>query len=101
MHATVAYAGVDRFDDRVCGEGWRNEDHRGVGPGLGDGILDGVEDGDVFVELLAALARRDAGDHVSAVLDAPAGVEAALPACNALHEEPRALVHQNTHPSIP
>ena len=71
-------AGVDRFEDRIGGEGGRHEDHRGVGAFLLDGFEDGVEDRHAE-RRLAALAGRDAGDELGAVLDAVLGMKLARP----------------------
>ena len=71
-------AGVDGFEDRVGGEGRRDEDHRGVGAFFLDGFGDGVEDGHAE-RRLAALAGRDAGDELGAVLEAVLGVKLTRP----------------------
>ena len=67
-------------------------------PVSSDGPIDGVEDRDALV-VLAALARRDPGDHVGAALQHPPRVESALPAGYALYEEPRPIVYEYSHPS--
>ena len=70
-------ARVHGLVDRVDGEARRDEDERRVRAGLVDGVGDRVEDGDAL-DVLAALARRDAGDEVRAVRPVAQAVEAAL-----------------------
>ena len=77
MQITVVDARVDGLVDRVDGEAGRDEDERGVRPGLVDRLGDGVEDGDAL-DVLPALAGRDAGDEVRAVGAVTQAVEAAL-----------------------
>ena len=60
-------AGVDRLVDRVGGEARRDEDHRRVRARLRDRVGHRVEDRDAL-DVLAALAGRDAGDDVRAVV---------------------------------
>ena len=55
-----------------------HEDHRRVGAGLLDGLGDGVEHRQA-VDRLAALAGRDAADHLRAVLEAALGVKLRRP----------------------
>ena len=50
-----------------------------LAPRLGDGVGDGVEDRDAL-DVLAALAGRDAGDDVRAVVAVAQAVEASLAA---------------------
>ncbi len=50
---------------------------------------------------LAALAGRDAGDDIAAVVDHLLGVEAALVAGDALNEDRRLFVDENAHVSFP
>ncbi len=71
--------GVDGLLDRRRGEAGRDEDHRRVGPALGTGLGDRVEDRHA-VDVLAALAGRDAGDEVGAVVAVAQAVEGALAA---------------------
>ena len=77
-----ADARVRRLVDRVRGERRRHEHHRRVGAGLGHGLVHGVEDRDAL-DLLALLARGDAGDQVGAVVLVALAVELALPARSA------------------
>ena len=50
----------------------------------------------------SALAGRDAGYDFGAVFDHLPGVEAAFLAGDALHQNPCALIYQNTHlPTVP
>src|SRR5215203_5695954 len=58
---------IQRREDGVGGEGWRNEDHARVRARLFDGLLHGVEDRDSFV-VLPALTRRHPCDHPGAAL---------------------------------
>ena len=88
MHDHRADAGVDRLVDGVGGEARRDEDQRRVRAGLLDRLGDGVEDRDAL-DVLAALAGRDAGDDVRAVGAVAQAVEAALAAGQALDDEPR------------
>src|SRR3972149_5501547 len=67
-------AGVRRLQDGVRRERRRDEDERAVRLRGGDRLARGIEDGHA-VHLLAAAARRDAGDDVRPVLDAAACLE--------------------------
>ena len=87
---------VDGLVDRVGGEAGRDEDHRRVRAGLVDRLGDGVEDRDPL-EVLAALAGRDAGDDVRAVGAVAQRVERALAPGRALDDEPRVLVDDDRH----
>ena len=89
-------AGIGRFEDRVGGERRRHVDHAGGGAGLLDGIRHRVEHRQVEV-LFAATARRDAADHLGAVLDALLGVKGALLAGEALADHAGVLVDENAH----
>ena len=80
--------GVDRLVDRVGGEARGDEDERGVRAGRRDGLGDGVEDGDPL-DVLAALAGRDAGDDVRAVGAVPQAVEPPLAAGQPLDDQAR------------
>src|SRR5205085_4373134 len=82
--------------DRVDGEARWNEDHRRVRAGLVDRLGDGVEDRD-SVEILAALAGRDAGDDVRAVVPVPQRVEGAFAAGCALDDELRLIADDDRH----
>ena len=66
---------VGGFEDGVCGEGWWDEDHGGVGAGVSDGVVDCVEDRQAVGVCVAAFAWRDAADHCSGVEVASLGVE--------------------------
>ena len=96
MQITVSMPGVDRLVDRVGGEAGGDEDHRRVRARLGDGVRDGVEDRDPL-DVLAALARRDAGDDLGAVALVAEAVEGALGAGQALDDELRVLVDDDRH----
>ena len=89
-------AGGGGLEDRVGGEARRDEDHRGVRLHLGGGLLPAVEDGDPL-DVLAALARRDAADDVGAVAAVVQRVEAALAAGDPGHAQARALVDEDRH----
>ena len=89
-------AGVGRLVDRVGREAGGDEDERRVRAGRGDGGGDRVEDRDA-VDVLAALAGRDAGDDVRAVVAVAQAEEAALAAGQALHEQPRVAVDEDRH----
>ena len=96
------HAGVGRLEHRVGREGRGDEDARGVRAGLRDRLGDGVEDRHAAVEgRLAALARRDAGDDVRAVLEHRGRVELALAAGDALDQEPRLAVDEDAHAAVP
>ena len=70
-----------------------------LAPVARDGVRDRVEDGDPL-DVLAALARRDAGDDVRAVGAVPQPVEAALAAGQALDDEPRVAVDEDRHSGL-
>src|SRR5204862_527816 len=91
-----ADAGVDRFVDRVRRESGRDEDKRGVRARFRDRVGDGVEYRDPF-DVLAALARRYAGDDVRPVVAVPQAVEAPLAAGQALHDQTRVFVDDDRH----
>ena len=59
-------AGVDRFDDRVSGEGRGDEDARSVALGLFDRFGDGVEDRQAF-DAFAAFTGGDTADEEAGV----------------------------------
>ena len=71
------HLGVDRLKDGVGGKGRRHIDHRCIGPGDGARLVDRVEHRQVKVAA-AALAGRDAADHLGAIGDGLFGVEGAL-----------------------
>ena len=75
--------GVDRFQDRVGGEGRRHVDHAERRRRSRDGFGDGVEDRQVEMRR-AAFAGRDAADHLGAVGDRLLGMEACPGAGDAL-----------------
>ena len=89
-------AGVDRFEDRVGGERGGDEDHRGVGAFLFDGFVHRVEHGHAE-RGLAALARRDAGDELRAVLEAILGMKLARLAGDALANDAGVFIDQDAH----
>ena len=81
---------------RVGGEGRRDIDRGGVGPGLGDRVMHAVEDGQAEV-LGPALAGGHAADHLRAVGDGLFGVEGALAAGEALADDAGGFVDENGH----
>ena len=91
-------AGVLGLEDRVGGEARRHEDHRRVGARLRHRLVEGVEDGDA-VEVLAALAGRDAGHDVRAVGLVVARVEGALAPGDARDAQARLAVDEDAHAS--
>ena len=96
MQITVVDPGVDRLVDRVRREARRDEDHRRVRARLVDGVGDGVEDRDAL-DVLAALARRHAGDDLRAVAAVAQPVERALAAGQPLDDELRVAVDDDRH----
>src|SRR5690606_11954322 len=84
----------------------RHEDARDLGALLADGLLHGVVDRHVLrarrsLEGLPAAAGGDAGDHLGAVGEAAAGVQAARLAGDALEDDARVLVDENAHGRTP
>ena len=78
--------------------GRRYEDQGRVRAGLADGVRDRVEDGNGPVEgALAALAGRDAGDDVRAVLPGGLGVEPAFAAGDALYDQAGVASDEDAH----
>src|SRR5215203_3028845 len=92
--------GAGGLHDGVGGERRRHEDHRRVGAGRLAGLGHRVEHRDVL-HLVAALARGDAGHHLCPVVAAAEGVERALLAGDALHEQARVVVHPDRHDYAP
>jgi hypothetical protein len=91
-----ADSGVDGLVDRVRREACRDEDQRRVRAGLLYGVGDGVEDGN-SLDVLACLARRDAGDDSRPVVAVAQAVEAALASCETLDDETRVVVDDDRH----
>ena len=89
-------AGIDCFENRIGGERWRNENHRRIGAGLLDRLFDGIKNGDPF-DVLAALARRDAADHLGAVVAAAQRVKRPRVAGDALADDLGVSVNQDAH----
>ena len=67
-----------------------------LAPLLADGLGDGVEDGDAL-DVLPALAGRDAGDELRPVGAVAEAVEAPLGAGEPLDDEPRVVVDEDRH----
>jgi hypothetical protein len=83
-------ARVHALEDGVGGEGRRDEDGAGGRAGLLHGLSDGVEDGHLVaavLEELAALAGRDTGNELRAVVERKLGVAATEFTGDALDEE--------------
>ncbi len=85
-----------RLEDRVGGEARRHEDHRRIRLHLGDGVGPAVEHGDAL-DVLPALAGRDAADHVGPVVAVVERVEGALAAGDPGHAQARGLVDEHRH----
>src|SRR5262249_3390043 len=85
-----------RLEDSVRGEGRRDVDDRGGSAGLGDRLGDGVEDRQVEMGG-AAFARRHAAHHLGAVGHRLLGMEGPLRAGEALADDPRLGVDQDSH----
>ena len=81
-------AGVDGLVRGVGGEARGDEDQRRVRAGVLDRLGDRVVDGDPL-DVLAALAGRDARDDVRPVVAVAEAVEAALAAGQSLDDEAR------------
>ena len=93
-------AGIGRLEDRLRREPWRDEDHRGVRAGLRHRARDRVEDRDPL-DVLTALARRDAGDDLRPVVAVAERVERPLVPGDALDHEARPLVDEDAHAVAP
>ena len=79
MQTTSSKSGIHAFQDGIGGKGRRHEDGGGGRAGLLHGLGHGVEDRNFFaamLEALPALAGRDAGDDLRAVIQARAGCAA-------------------------
>src|SRR5690554_2685071 len=92
--------GVNRFDDRVLGEGGRDEGDGNIRPRLLHGFGNGPEDeqGDITVDDLGAgLAGINAADDLGARSKHQGGVLGALAAGDALDDDLRILVEEDRH----
>ena len=87
---------IDRLEDRVGGKGRGHVDDAGVGAGGGFGLGDGVEDREAEMDL-PALPRRDAADHLRAVLDGLLGMERAVLAGKALADDAGIGIDEDGH----
>src|SRR6266446_9629256 len=87
---------VGSFENGVGSVRWRNKNHGGVCAGGFGGVGDGVKDG-AFEMFGAAFTGRDAADYIRAVLDHLLRVESAFAAGEALDDQTRFLINQNTH----
>src|SRR5215213_5965620 len=92
--------GLDRLVDRRRGEARRDEDHRGIGARLLHRLPDRVEDRH-SLDVLTALAGRDAGDEVGPVGLVAEAVEGALAAGQAGDGELRRAVDDDAHDAPP
>src|SRR5579862_1351240 len=92
--------GVERFEDGVGGVGRRNENDRGIRVCLARGFGYGVEDRDLDMES-PSLAGRYAGHDAGAIGDHLLGVERALAAGEALHNDACSFVNQDAHRAPP
>ena len=79
-------AGVHAFQNRVSSEGRRNKNGGSRRAGFPDRFRDRIEDGNFLFERLPALARRNAGDNLCAVIEAQLCVPRAKAAGDALDE---------------
>src|SRR5690606_27172940 len=93
-------AGVCRLQNRVRGERRGHIDHARRRAGLAHRLADRVEDRKPEM-LAAAAARRHAADDLRAVLEALLRVERALPARDALADDPRVLADEDAHAAPP
>src|SRR5574338_524466 len=93
--------GVGGFENGRGREGSGHVDDGRIGAGRLHRFGHGIEDRDLPLECLAALARRDAGDDLGAVLQHLLGVERAVAAGDALDEQPGALVDEDAHAAFP
>src|SRR5207237_9126284 len=91
---------VGRFHYRVGCEHWRNVNHRCVRARFLHGFNNGVEDRHPIVEFLTALAWRDTGDNLRAVLHHLARVKGAVSTGDSLNEKPRAFVDEYAHAAL-
>src|SRR5262249_38684385 len=94
------HAGIGRLHDRVGRGRGRHEDQRAVGARGLDTVFHRVPDGKSLVGG-SALPRRDASHYLGSVLLAARGVEGALLAGYALHQDARLLVDEDAHARAP
>jgi hypothetical protein len=93
-------AGIDALEDGIAGERGRDEHGAGGGAGLFRGLGHSVEDGHLLsavLEALAALAGRDAGDDLRAVIDGELRVPRAEAAGDALDEDLGVGLNEDGH----
>ena len=83
---------VGRFHDRVGRERRRHKNHRGIGAGLVGRFAHRIENRPALVRR-PALAGRHAADDLRAVSRAGLRVKCAFAAGEALHHDPRILIH--------
>ena len=92
--------GVHAFQNRIGGKGRGNKDGAGGGAGLLHRLGHRVEDRDAFsamLKALSALAGRDAGDDLRAVINGKLGVFGAETAGDALDENFGVWFNENGH----
>ena len=97
MHTTRSIPASAASIDGVGGKARRHIDDAGVGAGGLHGLLHRVEDRHGAKDPLAALAGGGTAYDVGAVVDHLLGVEIALAAGDALHEQPCVAVDKNAH----
>ncbi len=87
-----------RLADCVGREGRRHIDDRDIRAGLAHRFSHRVEHRHLAVDRrLAAAPRHDTGDDTGAIGDHLAGVELALAAGDALHDQPGICIDQDAH----
>jgi hypothetical protein len=86
----------DGFRDRIRRKSRRNENARDVGPFVANRLQNRIENRDVFRNL-TALAGRDTGHDLGAVVNHLPSVEGPLSTGDALHHHPAFLINQYAH----
>ena len=89
--------GVNRLEDGVGGEGWRNKNRGGGRAGFFDGLGHAVEDRHLIFKYLSGFAGSDSGDDLRTILEAELGVAAAEAAGDALDEDLGVCLDENCH----
>jgi hypothetical protein len=87
------------LENRIGGERWRHEDHRGVGAGGVAGFSHRVEHRQTS-DLFTTLAWSDAADHSCAVVEAATGVELTDLASDALADHASVAIDDDAHGSV-
>ena len=86
-------AGVGGFEYRVGGKRGADVYYGRIGVGFANGFRHRVEYRHRVLELLSALARRDAGYDVGTVLDHLPGVKGTIASGDSLHHQPGIFVY--------